>query len=221
MKYLCLTVVLVVVFFCISASQSSRQLGILPSLNVNKKLPKDWSVNFKAEARQTLIQDDYEYNDGRTELSFIAAKKISINARVAAGYLMKIESESTSNRAIQQLSWIRRYPGFTLSHRFSADQTIEKDEPIIFRFRYRIASEIPLAGQTVDPGELFLKISNEYLNGFLDIYYDLEIRSAAFAGYLLTPKNKIELGVDYRISSFIDNLPRHNFWIGLNFYQSI
>ncbi len=203
-----------------NSAQNTIDIGLIPSLNINKKLEKDWSLNFKAESKQALISDGFNYDYLQTEVSFIAAKKIGINTKLAAGYLLKIDGEVIKNRAIQQISVIRRYSDFKLSHRFSADQTFETDDYTEFRFRYRVSTEIPLEGQSLDPKEFFIKLNNEYLNSIYQKQYDLEIRGAALLGYSLTPNSKLEIGADYRIDSFITGGFRNRLWIGLNFYQS-
>jgi hypothetical protein len=201
-------------------AQASFELGFLPSLNINKKLPKDWSLNFKTESRQSILKDDFNYDYLLTDISLAASKKISINTSVAAGYLMRIDDKGIRNRTLQQISFVRRYEGFRLSHRFLADQTFEKDEDTEFRFRYRLSSEIPLQGKSLDPNEFFLKFSNEYLSSFQEKNYDLEIRGAAFIGYVISPKNLIEIGIDNRLDSFLEGNTRNRMWIGLNFYTS-
>ncbi len=214
---------LLLLFLCGSDAftQGNASLGLLPSVNINKKLQRDWSLNFKAESRQALFHDGFAYDYLLTDLSLAAATKTGINTTVAAGYLIRLDGEAARHRAFQQLSIVRRYTFFRLSHRFSSDQTFQKDQNTEYRLRYRISSEIPLAGRSVDPGEFFLKINNEYLNSIEGKEYDLEIRGATFIGYAITPSNKLELGLDYRIDSFLDGLPRNRFWVGVNFYQSL
>lgn len=202
-------------------TQSNSRLGLLPSVNVNKKLQRDWSLNFKAESRQALFHDGFQYDYLLTDLSLAAATKTGINTTVAAGYLIRIDGETIRHRTFQQLSTVRRYPFFRLSHRFSSDQTFQQGGDSEYRLRYRLSSEIPLEGRSVDPGELFIKINNEYLNSLKGEEYDLEVRTAAFLGYAITPSNKLEAGLDYRIDSFLNGRARNRFWIGVNFFQSI
>jgi len=40
-------------------------------------------------------------------------------------------------------------------------------------------------------------------------------------GYEFSPSNKLELGLDYRLDSFLNDKTRNRFWIGINFYQRI
>lgn len=213
---------LVCIFFVLTGNaQSTRQIGLLPSMNVNKKLSGDWALNFKAETRQAIYQEDFGFDYLLTDLSMAAAKKTGINTTVISGYLMRTDNDEVRHRTFQQIAFVRRYAGFRLSHRFGADQTFRSSDNAVFRFRYRVSSEIPLEGQSLDPKEFFLKFNNEYLNIFNSDEYDLEIRGAAFLGYVFTPANKLEFGLDYRVDSFLHHNTRQRIWIGLNFYQSI
>lgn len=221
MKRLCLAILSLLWIVYGADAKGSHQLGLMPSLNVNLKLPRDWSLNFKAESRQALYQGDFDFDYLLTDLSMVASTRIRIHATLGGGYLTRITPDDTRHRAIQQVSFSRRYEFFRLAHRVSTDQTFSKLRSPEFRFRYRITSEIPLEGRTLDPKEFFLKFSNEYLNAFQSREYDLEIRTAAYLGYALNPLAKLELGIDYRIDSFLNTPPRNRYWVGFNFYQSI
>lgn len=202
-------------------AQNTFQFGLMPSVNLSKKLPKDWSLNFKAESMQSLYNEVFDYEYQLTDISLIAAKRLSIRTSIGAGYLMRIDDEGLKNRTIQQISIVSALPFFRLSHRFRADQTFKRNYDTEFRFRYRISAEVPLEGQSVDPLEFYLKLNNEYLNSFQAREYDLEIRAAAFLGFALTPDSELEFGVDYRIDSFINGYSRNRVWLGIGFYQSL
>ena len=193
----------------------------MPTVNINSKLPKDWFTNLKMESRQELYRDGFEYSYQRTDLSLIAGKKLGFRTKIAAGYQGILEDQGINNRFIQQLHLLKKYQNFTLNHRFQADQTFSNDEDTEYRIRYRLSAEIPLNGQTLDPKELFIKASNEYLNAWQQSEYDLEIRMAAFIGYVFSPKTKLEIGVDNRLDAFINGQLRNRFWLGVNIYQSL
>jgi hypothetical protein len=216
-----LTLILFCLFgFILVSAQNNYEFGILPSLNINKKLPRDYSLNLKAESRQILYNDDFEYKYDLTELSLIGSKKIGIDTKIAIGYLIGINEDGISNRTIQQISLVNRYQGINIGHRFGADQTLLTNQETEFRFRYRISAELPLNGQSLDPNELFLKFNHEYLNSF-QAEYDLEIRTSAAIGYMFSPQSKFEIGINHRIDSFVAYNSRNRFWLILNFYQSL
>lgn len=222
------------ILFCISfllynrtIAQSTYQFGALPSINLNKKLKNDWSLNFKMELRQLIQQGDFKGNVDRdfeyvlSDYSIIAAKKVGLNSRVAGGYLIRFRDKEVIHRIIQQYTIVQKMTSFRLAHRFAADQSFLLNESPEFRFRYRLTSEIPLNGQSVDPKEFYIKISNEFLNIFQNSEYNLEIRIVPLLGYDITVNNKIEIGLDYRVNSFLNNNARNSFWISLNWFIEI
>jgi hypothetical protein len=216
------SVLLLIISLTISVkSQSNATLGLLPSINISKKLPKDWSLHAKAETRLEVYSEEFDFEYQLTDLSLLAGRKVSLNTSLSAGYQIRFRQETISNRTIQQITYVKRYTGFRLSHRFAADQTFQKQEYAEYRFRYRISSEFALQGQSVDPGEFFVKLNNEYLYSLQGQTDDLEIRLGAFGGYSINHGSKLELGMDYRTDSFIDNNIRHRMWIGINFYQTL
>jgi hypothetical protein len=188
-------------------AQDSRLIGILPTANLNLQVRNDWSFNTKIETRYI------ENNPNLTDLSWVVAKNWGLNSRVAAGYLIRFEEGEISQRFIQQYAVVQRLRGFRLAHRWVADQTLSSLENPRIRFRYRIASELPLNGKTVDPGEFYLKINNEYLNAFQDRGYDLEIRCLPTIGFEVVETIKIESGLDYRVNSFLQRKPEQSFWL--------
>jgi hypothetical protein len=148
----------------------------------------------------------------------ITAKKVSLNSRVSGGYLIRIRDKDLIHRIIQQYTIVQKMTSFRLAHRFASDQTFSLNESPEFRLRYRLTSEIPLNGQSVDPKEFYIKINNEVVNSFQNSDYDLEIRIVPFLGYGITDSNKIEIGLDYRANSFLNYSTRHNFWVSLNWF---
>jgi hypothetical protein len=208
-------------------SQQTYQMGILPSVNLNAKLKNDWALNTKIESRQLLQNGEFKgsvdkkYKYVLTDFSLIASKKVGLNSRIGAGYLIRLEGGAQIHRFIQQFIVVKRMSGYRLAHRFLSDQTFSKIETPQFRFRYRITSEIPLNGESVDPKEFYVKLNNEYLNSFQTADYDLEIRLVPLLGYDLADNNKIEMGVDYRVNSFLKRRAEHSFWVSLNWFIEI
>ena len=214
-------------FLCIAGAakaQGAYEAGFLPAVNINYTLNDDWSVNFKTESRQQFLrgvfseaqETDYRYL--LTDMSVIIARKVGLASRIAGGYLLRVEQGELIHRAIQQYTYVQSLSRFRLGHRLSSDQTYSPVENTEIRLRYRLASEIPLNGETADPKEFYVKISNEYLNSLQGSAYDLEVRLVTLLGYNLSDKQQIEIGVDYRVDSFIDQYAEHSFWTSLSWY---
>lgn len=221
-----ISVILVLAIFS-GQAQSRYQFGLLPSLNFNKKLAQDFSLNAKVESRQELKDGffntpaDFSYDYLLTDLSLLVAKKFRSNQSIGFGYLLRLEEGKTILRSIQQYTVTRAYSSFRLAHRLSTDQTFSAEEPAEYRLRYRIAAEIPLNGQTVDPREFYFKLNHEYLNAWQEGEYDLEIRAVPMLGYEFSDTQKLEIGLDYRLSSFLNDSSRQRFWVALNWFQTL
>lgn len=208
-------------------AQDAYQFGALPSLNLNVELKNDWSLNTKIESRQLYqtrelngnVEKNYDYV--LTDFSLIAAKRVGLNSRIAGGYLIRFEDDEVFHRFIQQYIIVQKLSGFRLAHRFLSDQTFSKSEKPEIRIRYRITSEIPLNGESVDKGEFYVKVNNEYINSLQAMAYDLEIRVVPLLGYSMAGNFKIETGLDYRVNSFLNNNSRHSYWMTLNLFIEI
>lgn len=223
---LSITICVVFVFICSlqSKAQNRPQFGVLPAINVNKGIERDWSLNFKWESRQSKVKDDLSNESDEnfkyvlSDLSLILSRKVGLNNSLAGGYLIRIRNNKIIHRAIQQFTVVQNYNSFRLAHRFSTDQTFDAHDQNEYRFRYRITPEFPLNGEAVDPGEFYIKVNNEYLNSFQGKEYDLELRLVPLLGYQFTDTNKLEFGLDYRINSFLNNATNQNLWITLNWF---
>jgi len=205
-------------------AQNSYQFGVLPSLNLNKNLKKDWSLNSKLESRMQIqegqfngvIDRDFKYV--LTDLSLSAAKKVGLNSRVAGGYLIRFRDDEIIHRTVQQFSIVQKMSSYRIAHRLVSDQTFSSNSSPEFRFRYRLTFEIPLNGQSVDPKEFYVKLNSELLNAIQSAEYDLEVRVVPFLGYNINSVNKFEVGLDYRVNSFLNNISNQSFWMSINWF---
>ena len=223
--------IIVGVLFCFLSTslwaQGTYEVGLLPGLNINQKLNKNWRLNYKLESRLSgaagRFSEPFESDPKHvlTDVAALASTKVGLNNTLAAGYLLRLEKNSVSHRTIQQYTLVRSYNAFRLAHRFSTDQTFSKAEAAEFRLRYRLSFDIPLNGQEVDDREFYLKLNNEYLNSIQGGTYDLEIRLVPSLGYAFNDTNKVELGVDYRLSDFLSGPAENTFWLPLTWYISL
>ncbi|WP_394747052.1 DUF2490 domain-containing protein [Spongiimicrobium salis] len=222
--------ILGILFFCAWVSgnaQSNYQFGILPSLNLNKKLEKDWKLNLKIESRQLLKEGnfgegtDFDFEYLLTDIAFIAAKKVGLHHNLAAGYQIRFREGTLFHRTIQQYTTVHSYSGLRLAHRIAADQTFSEITSPEYRFRYRLTAILPLSGKELDTKEWYVKINNEYLHAFQSSVYDLELRLVPFLGYVFTDSNKVEFGLDYRINSFLNGPSSHRFWWTVNWFVTL
>ena len=208
-------------------AQGSYRSGLLPAINLNRPLSGDRELNFKWESRQLFAQGQqgeapaYQFRYVLSDFSLLLSQKLGFGAKLAGGYLLRLEDTGPVHRAIQQFTVVRRPGSFRLAHRFAADQTFAAEEQTEFRLRYRIVVELPLNGQSVDAREWYLKIGNEYLGGWQGNSQDLEIRLVPMAGYNVNDSSKLEFGLDYRLGSLFTGSHNHTLWTGITWYKKL
>ncbi|MCB0629165.1 MAG: DUF2490 domain-containing protein [Saprospiraceae bacterium] len=207
--------------------QHAYTLGLMSGININKKLENGWSLNGKTQARLDLgkgvfssyseIGFEYQFMD----VAFQLSRKVGLNNALAGGYFLRFQrSGDLTHRFIQQFTIVRKYETFRLAHRLMTDQTLRSGRAMTFRARYRIAADMALSGQTVDPGEFYLKINHEYLGRFQGPDFDLEVRLGPALGYAITDGNKFEWAFDYRLRPLFQSPLQSNFVTTINWYRS-
>lgn len=216
------------VFIIISSQNICAQIqtraGFLPSINYNHKINKLYEVNFKLESRHFVYNDNasqssnFEYDYSLSDISALVGRKVGLNSKVVIGILTRLEPDAVSYRTIQQFIFQTKTDNFRIAHRIATDQTFSLIESTEFRLRYRLSIEIPLSGLKVDVKEFYFKFNTEALNSIQDNVYDLELRAVPNIGYIINERHKIELGLDNRFVSFIDNQTRFTSWITINWF---
>ena len=219
-------IVLILGYSSMALAQSNNTIGFLPKITLSNEIHQKIKLVNSIESRQSFYNDNlnpesqYQYilTDITNILSFKAGNGIKLNL----GYLFRIREGDIFHRSIQQLTFVNTSEGIRIAHRIATDQTFNTYRLPLFRLRYRITLEKPLNGLRVDNKEFYLKINNEYLGSLTGSKSDLEIRVVPFIGYELDKKNKVEMGIDYRIDDFIDNKgSNHAIWLAVNWYISI
>lgn len=205
-------------------ASAQNQFGILPVINTAFKLQNDWKINTKLEGRQLLKQHPFPEDKSqsvfeRVDLEAVANKALNSSNDLGLGYLIRRQEGKFIHRFIQQYAYTKQLYSSKLSHRFRTDQTLEKDEAVQFRLRYRASWEKPLSGLQVDPEEFYLKLNNEYLGILQDSMGNMEIRGLAVVGYTIGEANRIETGADYRMEDVFTHL-RHKLFLNIGFYHN-
>lgn len=207
--------------------RTSVETGLIPTLNVRTKISDLYSITTEAQSRQSLYKsnapDGQQLNHRNilTDLSLLGSRKIGLNMKITGGYLLRFRDNDLFHRAVQQFSLVSLHRSLRLGHRFASDQTFsgENNADTEVRLRYRLATEIPLQGASLEAKEYYLKINQEYLNAFQSGQHDLEIRTGFFLGNYLSSKNILEYGVDYRVGSIFSNgTTKHAIWLRVNWY---
>lgn len=205
-------------------AQTQTRAGFLPSINYNHALNKKYEVNVKLESRHFVFEDNtsqnsnFKYRYSLTDVSALVGRKVGLNSKVVLGFLTRLGPVTTSYRSIQQFIFQTKIGNFRVANRIAADQTFSSIQAAEFRLRYRVSAEIPLSGIKLDVKEFYFKFNTEALNSIQDSEYDLELRVVPSLGYVINEHHKIELGLDNRFGSFIDNQTRYTSWMTINWF---
>lgn len=203
-------------------AQKEINAGLLPKINLSSKLGENLKLVSSLESRQLLLEtnkSDYQYV--LSDLTNIFSYKLSVKNSLNMGYTLRIIDKQAINRFIQQFNHIQNLGQQRLGHRFGIDQTFGGGDDFTFRSRYRLSFEKALQGTQIDPREFYIKLSNEYLAAFSKNETEFEARLGSFIGYEINDKNRIETGIDYRLSDFVSKNTSNNFWLGIVYYTSL
>lgn len=205
-------------------TQKKVELGVLPSFNHKASINKYYDLNMSFEARYFIYQKtegekadvsiDYSLND----FTSLLARQITLNSTLVGGFLIRLRSNTANFRFIQQYIIESKWNQILVSHRIATDQTFSPNEATELRARYRLSTELPLNGIEADPKEFYIKLRGEILHILEGSQYDLELRFSPYLGYTFPNKNKLELGFDNRIDSFIPADLEFTSWTQINWY---
>lgn len=220
---------LIVAFYSFSylIAQADYEIGVLPEFNFGTSLSNLWSLDAEIASRFETISGTFGKSATANvyfelvDVTTVFNRTVGVDAKVGLGYLARFRDDKIIHRFIQQYAFTNPYYGFRIGHRFRVDQTFDPSESIEVRLRYRISSDISLNGEFIDPKEFYLKLGNEYVYSLQESETDLEIRLVPTLGYYLDDDHKIELGIDYRIDSFISTTVDHRFWLNIGYYLSL
>lgn len=198
-------------------SQTNLDAGFLPKVVLSKKINNKIKWVNSIESRSIIYDDAYQFSHSLVDISSILSLKTSLNQSFNFGYIVRLRDHKTIHRTFQHYNIVGQYSSIKLGHRFAFEQFYQFKKQTTFRTRYRLSLEKPLNGEKVDVKEFYIKLGNEYLYDF----EDLEIRLTPYLGYQASKKDKIEFGLDYRLSSFMNNATENDFWFRATWYISL
>jgi hypothetical protein len=174
---------------------------------VEHKVSESYSIGFASRTRYYLYQNS-ETNIKNRQLDFIhfSTLKLDYNHSLSFGVLYRFrEAFDDGNdelRLIQQFNYNTKTLGVRFGHRFRFEQRI-LDDLTILRSRYRFALDFPLNGEKLDIGESYLVTTMEaLLSQSKSIKPEIDHRTTAQIGWLISEKLKLQVGLEYRFEAF-------------------
>ena len=207
------------------AQNNHFELGILPSINLMKKLVNNWDAQFNTEFRQGFVQNflseksTFRYEYIHTDFTFILNKSNEKNIfSYGLGYVLRSEaSTSEMHRFLIQIKNRSNLNNTEISYRIRIDASFQNNYSPIYRVRSKFKVSLPINNSC-----LSFNLGNEFVNIFSGTSYDLEIRTLPSLTVKLNQNKKLNFGLDYRTRSFLDN-PNFegNYWITMKYFISL
>ncbi len=200
-------------------SQRYYGVGLLPGLEVKKGLNDSYTFIGEAFSRLNYIDGNItgdntkEWAYALTDVSAYLQRNSNTKWTKHFGYLIRFQRGEIRHRFIEGANYSKSFEKWKLGQRFRLDQTIGSKIKPIYRGRYKISGGFPLKIKG-DVEHWKLNIGNEYLGIVQSDNLSLEIRLTADIDHYFNNNNKIQFGLDYRLSDvFENNITVHNFWI--------
>jgi hypothetical protein len=210
-------------------SQNVVYTGFFPEAALTGALSDRVQLTFKVESQHRSYDnrasegERWEYFHYRTDLQGFVALSLNPFWKVSGGYQYRLEGGDGANthRSIQQIAYVQRLRRSRLGHRLRTDQTFHPSEAVELRARYRLSVEIPLVGESLDPGEFYLLLSGEVIYGVQGGGSEIENRLVGSLGHYFSKRAKLEIGPDYRTDRYLSPGFRTRLWLKVGGYFSL
>ena len=176
------------------------------SFDLNHKINGDYKINFAIRSRYYLYQDnDFNFENRQLDMVHFSTLNLDYNHSLSLGvqYRLRESIDGGSNelRLTQQFNYTKTNLAFRFGHRVRLEQRILNDLTIL-RSRYRFAVDFPLNGEKLDVGESYLVTSMEILlSKSKTIKPEVDHRTTAHLGWLISEKSKLQFGLEYRFEA--------------------
>lgn len=202
--------------------------GLLPQANFTLGLAPNWRLLARVESRIPFALGNFDaplvwrpHIERLDGVVFVNWRLPKTQWSLHLGYLARYRPGGLPwvHIFLQQATWIQKAGDWRIAHRFATDQIFRgQGLPIIARLRYRLMSELPLIGNTLEAREPYFKAGNEYILRLERKRLDLEIRLPLSIGYNIDNRHRLEWGVEYRVSNFNPAPRLHQFLLTLSYF---
>lgn len=215
-------IILVFIFNTVAFSQSADLIWN-PQFSYSWKSSDRLAYNAKFNLFNSLNSQTTEefLQFAESQISF--AYSSSTRLKLGMGYYYRLSTPFLNgyqyeHRFLQQAGLLTFFGDRRISHRLRNELRF-RDSNFQLRIRYRIGYDFPLIGEKLDVGEQYLILKNEFLGAFSEGSASGENRLSIGHGWLLSRKQKFEVGLEYRTRSlFTENGIRHLFLLSTTFY---
>lgn len=193
------------------------------SIALNYEVSGGYSHNFSIQNRNYIYNNEsLQLNVRQVDFVHFSNYKIEDNQSLALGILYRSrnifdggtnEVRLTQQYNLQSKPYVIRY-----GHRLRSEQRLNQ-HITIHRFRYRFSLDFPLQGEKLDVGEPYFVGNLESLLSVAKMKQpQYDTRLTINFGWQLTNNTKLQIGSEYRLEDFNQNLEHVFFFLStLNF----
>lgn len=173
------------------------------SLSFNHKPSKGYTINFSFKGRNYLYNENNAFVKQRhLELGHFSTFSITPKTSLSLGIMYRnrdwFENSENEIRTTLQYNIKSIIYHFRFGHRLRAEQRFYETSTA-FRFRYRLAFDIPLNGEKLNIGETYFVGTSEILWTTLRESKPIfDNRWSAQIGWLISTQTKLQTGLEYR-----------------------
>ena len=182
-----------------------------PSVSLNYKVAANYSHNFSLINRNYLFRKNEKILKVRQfDIAHFSLLKIQDNQSMGLGLQFRLRNafetdESNELRLMQQYNIRIKARVVRWGMRWRSEQRI-LNASTIYRLRSRLAADLPLSGEALNPGEPYLIASTENLISLQkECRPQYDQRFSITCGFVLSNVTKIQTGIEYRFEDFFNN----------------
>lgn len=186
-----------------------------PEIELNYAVTQRYSHSFGIENRNFIYRNHtFDYTVKQIDISHFSEFAIKENQSIGLGIQYRFEKtfnkvEEDEVRFMQQWEWENKHTNFILKNSIRNEQRLYASTTK-YRLRYEIGLKFPLQADQ----KKYLKTEAEMLFELAKTQKpEFEQRATAVYGFLLFPKTSLELGAQYRLADYTQNIGHELFVI--------
>ena len=212
--------VIILVVFISYSTYSQNEFSTLgeSALSINHKVSKSYNVSFTARSRYIVYQNpEFIYIQQQVDIYHFSTYKLSSNKDMSLGVYYRNRdlfdfNQNNEFRITQQFNVVKQKTGMRYGQRFRSEQRFLTARTS-FRQRYCIYIDFPLTRKQSGVNKTYFITALEGLLSLSKgIAPELDKRTTAKIGVLLSEKLKLEAGLEYRLEAFNQNA-EHNLFV--------
>ncbi|MGJ8594154.1 MAG: DUF2490 domain-containing protein [Aquaticitalea sp.] len=210
------TIVLFFIFFAAANSKAQDNLTLFfePEITLDYRVSTNYAQSLSIENRNFVYRnEDFSYDVKHLEIAHTSEFLLTENKTIGLGIQYRFEknfeaSEENEIRLVQEYSWDVEKTNFVASQTIKTEQRFY-NSTTKYRVRYELGLKLPIGAEAN-----YMSFETESLFELAKTQKpELEQRLDIGIGWRLQPKTNLEIGLQYRLSDYTQNLGHELFFV--------